>query len=42
MKTAHLKERGVKFSYIDSGAPKESNDYTTLVCVHGNNFHACT
>ncbi|KAI5122826.1 hypothetical protein M0805_003121 [Coniferiporia weirii] len=33
---------GVDFAYIDSGAPLNSSDYTTVVCVHGHSYHAQT
>ncbi|THH03630.1 hypothetical protein EW145_g6131 [Phellinidium pouzarii] len=41
MKTVHLPDCGVDFAYIDSGAPK-SDDYTTVVCIHGHSYHAQT
>ncbi|KAL5483652.1 hypothetical protein ACEPAI_8885 [Sanghuangporus weigelae] len=41
MQTAHLKQCNLHFAYLDSGAPI-SDDYTTLVCIHGNTYHAHT
>ena len=37
--TAVIDDKGTKFAYIDSGAPG-TNDYTTLVCVHGHTYNA--
>ncbi|KAL5532480.1 hypothetical protein ACEPAF_6050 [Sanghuangporus sanghuang] len=41
MQTAHIKQCNLHFAYLDSGAPI-SDDYTTLVCIHGNTYHAQT
>ncbi|KIK69425.1 hypothetical protein GYMLUDRAFT_35484 [Collybiopsis luxurians FD-317 M1] len=31
---------GIEFSFTDIGAPANSNDYTTIVVLHGGGFNA--
>ncbi|KAH8114770.1 hypothetical protein DFH11DRAFT_1593365 [Phellopilus nigrolimitatus] len=39
IQTAQIDSDGTQFAYIDSGAP-QSDNYTTVVCVHGYTFNA--
>lgn len=40
-KTYSLPE-GTELSFTDSGAPLNSDDYTTVLIIHGSAFNACT
>ncbi|KAI0770163.1 alpha/beta-hydrolase [Fomes fomentarius] len=42
MPTIPVNKQGAVMHYEDSGAPSESNDYATLVIVHGAGFHGAS
>lgn len=33
-------DENLGLAYLDSGAPPGSDDFATLVCVHGHSYHA--
>lgn len=40
MQKARIDENGTELAYLDSGAPLNSENYSTLVIVHGHTYHA--
>lgn len=41
MPFAPVDEFGTEYCYVDSGPPRTSYRYTTLVLIHGAGFQSC-